>query len=67
MASGRGLIVAAGAVVTKSILPYAIAGGVPARILKFRWNVDTILKHEEVLFSVDKRLNREELTKFRTC
>ena len=33
---GDGCIVAAGAVVTQSIPPYSIAGGVPARILKNR-------------------------------
>ncbi|MGM9819091.1 MAG: acyltransferase [Paludibacteraceae bacterium] len=33
---GNGCIIAAGAVVTKDIPDYAIAGGVPAKILKYR-------------------------------
>lgn len=46
---GRGSIVAAGSVVTKSCAPYSIIGGVPARLIKRRFTDDEIRKHEELL------------------
>ena len=39
---GNGAIVAAGAVVTKDVPPYAIVGGVPARIIRYRLPPETI-------------------------
>lgn len=35
---GNGVIIAAGAVVTKDIPDYAVAGGVPAKVIKYRNN-----------------------------
>lgn len=37
-----GVIVAAGSVVTKDIPPYAIVGGVPAKIIRYRFNQNEI-------------------------
>lgn len=51
---GRGAIVAAGAVVVRDIPPYAIAGGVPAKILKYRFTEEEIIKHETLLYSENK-------------
>lgn len=46
---GRGAVVAAGSVVTKSVPPYAIVGGNPARVLRMRWSEEEIMKHEQLL------------------
>lgn len=56
---GRCAIIAAGAVVTKDIPPYAIAGGVPAKFIKFKWSKEQIIAHESLLFPEEERLSEE--------
>ena len=39
---GDGAVIAAGAVVTKDVPPYAIVGGVPAKVIKYRFSPEVI-------------------------
>lgn len=48
---GRGSIIGANAVVTKDIEPYAIVGGVPAKLIKYRFDKKTIEQAERLNLS----------------
>ena len=58
---GRGSTIAAGAVVNKDIPPYCIAGGVPARVIKYYWTVDQIIEHEKSLYPEEERFEKDYL------
>ncbi len=44
---GNGAAIAAGSVVTKNVPPYAIVAGVPAKVIKYRFDEETIAKLEK--------------------
>jgi acetyltransferase-like isoleucine patch superfamily enzyme len=46
---GQGAVLAAGSVVTKNVPPYAIVAGNPAKIIRYRFNIEIINK----LLSID--------------
>lgn len=58
---GRGAIIGAGAVVTKSIPPYAVAVGIPAKIIGSKFSKNGVLLHEMQLYPEDSRLSSDEV------
>ena len=46
---GKGAVVAAGALVSRDIPDYAIAGGVPAKVIKMRFSEEELKEHEKLI------------------
>ena len=59
---GQGAVVAAGALVTKDVPPYAIVGGVPAKLIKYRFEQELVRELVDIDYSrLDKQDVREHL------
>ena len=56
---GKGAVVAAGAVVTRDVPPYSIVGGVPAKVIKYRFNPPVI----DYMMSLDYACLTEDMIK----
>jgi acetyltransferase-like isoleucine patch superfamily enzyme len=60
---GRGSIIGAGAVCRKSVPPYAVVLGNPAKVVGFKFRPEEIIEHEKKLYSESERLLIEVLQK----
>lgn len=60
---GRGAIVAAGALVTKSVPPYALVMGGPTKIVAKIFSLEDVLTHEKELYPEEERLSGDYLHK----
>lgn len=57
---GQGAVIASNSVVTKDVPPYAIVGGVPAKVIRYRFELDLIQELLKVDYS---RLTKEKIEK----
>lgn len=60
---GRGAVVGAGSVCRKSVPPYAIVAGNPAKVVGFRFNPEEVTEHEKALYPQEERITPELLQK----
>lgn len=58
---GRGAVIGACSMVNKEIPPYAVAVGIPARIIASAFSKQQIIEHEKAVFKPEDRLSEETL------
>lgn len=51
---GEGAVIAAGSLVINDVPTFAIFGGVPAKLIKYKWNEKEIEEHIDILKNKNK-------------
>lgn len=60
---GRGCIVGASSLLNKEYPPYAVLGGIPAKIIAVKFSIEQIVEHEKALYEEHERFSIEYLEK----
>lgn len=64
---GQGAVIASGAVVANDIPPYAVAGGVPAKVIRYRFDTDVVERLINIDYSsIDYNFIRKNMDKLYT-
>lgn len=58
---GRGAIVGANSLITKSVPPYSVVAGNPAKVIATRFNLKQVISHEKKLYEKADRLQRTSI------
>lgn len=58
---GRGCVIGACSLVNKEIPPYAVAVGVPAKIIASKFSIEQIIEHEKKIYSEEERYSKDFL------
>ena len=53
---GRGAVIGSGTVCRKSVPPYSIVVGNPAKVIGFRFSPEEVIEHEKKLYPENERL-----------
>jgi acetyltransferase-like isoleucine patch superfamily enzyme len=55
---GRGAVIGACSLVNKKIPPYAVAVGIPTKIIASTFTLEQIIEHEKILYAPEERFSR---------
>lgn len=60
---GRGAVIGACSLLTKDVPPYSVVAGIPAKIVKKKFEEEDIIKHEASLYPKSERMSLTDINK----